>query len=100
MSIKLEVLNWKFSNFLENNNYKFSKNEVLNIVNKQDLEEAYHDAGQFYWSSANNWKHLKSIFSSNSLPLILPRGEVIDIDTEEDWEEAEIKFRLLKENQS
>ena len=41
MSIKLEVLNWKFSNFLENNNYKFSKNEVLNIVNKQDLEEAY-----------------------------------------------------------
>ena len=41
MSIELEVLNWKFSSFLKNNNYKFNKNEVFNIVNKQELEEAY-----------------------------------------------------------
>ncbi len=41
MSIKSEVSKWKFTNFLENNNYRFSKNDILNIVSKQDLDEAY-----------------------------------------------------------
>lgn len=67
-------------------------------VRSQDLQDIFHDAGQFYWGKANNWKNLTPIFSKNSLPLILPRGEVVDIDTEEDWEEAEIKFKLLKES--
>ncbi|MDA8709153.1 pseudaminic acid cytidylyltransferase [Gammaproteobacteria bacterium] len=69
-------------------------------VRSQDLQDIFHDAGQFYWGKANNWKNLTPIFSKNSLPLILPRSEVVDIDTEEDWEEAEIKFKLLKENQA
>ncbi len=69
-------------------------------VRSQDLQDIFHDAGQFYWGKANNWKNLTPIFSKNSLPLILPRGEVVDIDTEEDWEEAEIKFKLLKESHS
>jgi diaminopropionate ammonia-lyase len=41
MSVKSEALNWKFSTFLENNNNKFNKNDVLNVLAKQDMDEAY-----------------------------------------------------------
>lgn len=71
----------------------FPENEK---VRSQDLKDAFHDAGQFYWSRAQTWLDFKPIFSSKSFPLLLPRMEVMDIDTEEDWEEAEIKFKLLQ----
>jgi pseudaminic acid cytidylyltransferase len=67
-------------------------------VRSQDLKDTFHDAGQFYWSRAHTWLKRQPIFQSNSFPLNLPRIEVVDIDTEEDWEEAEIKFKLLKKN--
>ena len=41
MPEKTEVLNWKISKFLENNNNKFNKNEILNVLTKQDMDEAY-----------------------------------------------------------
>ena len=41
MPVKTEVLNWKISKFLENNNNKFNKNEILNVLTKQDMDEAY-----------------------------------------------------------
>jgi len=41
MSVKSEVSNWKFSAFLENNNNKFNKNDILNVLTKQDMDEAY-----------------------------------------------------------
>ena len=41
MPVKSEVLNWKISKFLENNNNKFNKNEILNVLTKQDMDEAY-----------------------------------------------------------
>lgn len=61
----------------------------------QDLEVAYHDAGQFYWGRAEAWISNKSIFSVDSVPVILPRYRVQDIDTEEDWERAEWMFKAL-----
>lgn len=62
----------------------------------QDLEEAWHDAGQFYWASANTWcTPGRSMFSAGSRPLILPRYRVQDIDTEEDWVMAEYLFDAL-----
>ncbi|MDA8912008.1 pseudaminic acid cytidylyltransferase [Pseudomonadales bacterium] len=66
-------------------------------VRSQDLEEAYHDAGQFYWGKAAAWLAAKPIFSMESLPLVLPRHRVQDIDTREDWDRAEIMFKLLQE---
>jgi pseudaminic acid cytidylyltransferase len=60
----------------------------------QDLEDAYHDAGQFYWGKAEAWVQEKILFSSNSIPIILPRYRVQDIDTMEDWERAERLFKL------
>lgn len=58
----------------------------------QDLEEAYHDAGQFYWGRPDAWLENRPIFSSRSIPLVLPRYRVQDIDTPEDWERAEKIF--------
>lgn len=59
----------------------------------QDLEEAYHDAGQFYWGKVGAWLSGAPIFNRNSVPLILPRLRAQDIDTPEDWSIAEIMFQ-------
>ena len=41
MSSRFDVSNWKFSNFLKNKNYNFSKDNILNILSKNDIDEAY-----------------------------------------------------------
>lgn len=63
----------------------------------QDLEEAYHDAGQFYWGKAEAFKREKPIFSNDSSPFILPRYLVQDIDTPEDWTQAEMMYQVLRQ---
>lgn len=65
----------------------------------QDLEEAYHDAGQFYWGLASAWSEGKVIFSQTSAPVILPRHRVQDIDTPEDWLRAEWMFKAMQHAQ-
>lgn len=60
----------------------------------QDLEEAFHDAGQFYWARAEAWMESRNILN-RGVPLLLPRWRVQDIDTEEDWKRAELLHRLL-----
>ena len=62
----------------------------------QDLEEAYHDAGQFYWGRANAFLHDEILFSPVSLPIFLPRHLVQDIDTLEDWKRAELMFSAVQ----
>jgi N-acylneuraminate cytidylyltransferase len=62
----------------------------------QDLEEAYHDAGQFYWGLASAWLANKMIFSPASAPVMLPRHRVQDIDTHEDWLRAESLFKAMQ----
>ena len=62
----------------------------------QELEEAYHDAGQFYWGSSGAWLESKPIFNSDAAPVILPRHRVQDIDTEEDWLRAELMFKAIQ----
>ncbi len=62
----------------------------------QDLVEAYHDAGQFYWGKAEAFKLQQPLFSSAASPYILPRHLVQDIDTKEDWKRAELMFQVLK----
>ncbi len=59
----------------------------------QDLEEAYHDAGQFYWGRTDDYLSDQQIFSHHSLPVVLPRHLVQDIDTPEDWLRAELMFK-------
>jgi len=61
----------------------------------QDLDEAYQDAGQFYWTNL----HVESLaiaFGEDSIPIILPRHLVQDIDTLEDWNRAEIMYEIMQ----
>lgn len=63
----------------------------------QDFPEAYQDAGQFYWTNLNikNKTRNNIMFGSDSLPIIIPRHIVQDIDTNEDWDRAELIFRIM-----
>lgn len=62
----------------------------------QDLEQAYHDAGQFYWSKMEGIDKDLEMFSNQSKPILLERFRVQDIDTEEDWNRAELMFSMLR----
>ena len=62
----------------------------------QDLPPAYQDAGQFYWGRCNAWLRSDVLYSPKSLPVILPRYLVQDIDTPEDWTRAEYLYAALK----
>jgi len=66
----------------------------------QDLEEAYHDAGQFYWGRASAWLQGKMIFSPDSAPVLLPRHRVQDIDTPDDWLRAEWMCKAMQQAQN
>ena len=67
-------------------------------VRSQDLEPIYHDAGQFYCFSVAALKEQKTLFCKNTRSLVLSELEVQDIDTNEDWEIAEMKFLFKKQN--
>ena len=61
----------------------------------QDLENAYHDAGQFYWGKAQAFLDNEVMFSDKTIPVVLPRYLVQDIDTLEDWDRAELMYKAL-----
>ena len=65
-------------------------------VRSQDLPAAYQDAGQFYWGRSDAWLRGDTVFSELSLPVILPRHLVQDIDSPEDWLRAEYLYAALK----
>jgi pseudaminic acid cytidylyltransferase len=65
------------------------------MTRSNDLEEVYHDAGQFYWLNCDSYLKSKRIYTEDSMPVILPRYLVQDIDTLEDWESAEIMYQTL-----
>lgn len=78
------------------------KNEQLEMIwpefydsRSQDLEAAYHDAGQFYWCRLSELDSIMQDFFKNSLPLELSELETQDIDNDSDWEVAEFKYELL-----
>ncbi|RDU65105.1 pseudaminic acid cytidylyltransferase [Helicobacter sp. MIT 14-3879] len=80
----------------------YIKNEKLCLLNEnftsyrsQDLETFYYDAGQFYFGYASSFLNKKPIFSVDSSVVILPQINVVDINTQEDWEIAEIKYKIL-----
>jgi len=65
-------------------------------IRSQDLEEAFHDAGQFYWGKAQAFKDELALFSEVSSPYVLPRHLVQDIDTIEDWIRAELMHQVIQ----
>lgn len=66
------------------------------LTRSQDLPEAWHDAGQFYWGKPDSFSGPRGVFSARSYPVIIPRHLVQDIDTPEDWEMAERLFNAKR----
>ena len=66
----------------------------------QDLPTALHDAGQFYWGRPLAWLQQKPVLDRDSMPLIIPRWRVQDIDSQEDWQRAEIMAPLIMNRSS
>ena len=66
------------------------------MTRSQDLEPAYHDAGQFYWGRAEAWREERPVYGPRSAALIIPRTRVQDIDTPDDWDMAEAMVRVLR----
>ncbi len=65
--------------------------------NSQDLPAAYHDAAQFCWGRrAAVMEKDAVVFSERSVPLLIPRHQVVDIDTPEDWRLAELLYQALQ----
>jgi N-acylneuraminate cytidylyltransferase len=67
------------------------------LTRTQDLGRYFSDAGQFYWGKKSAWESGRPIFSSESTILEIPTGLAVDIDTLEDWHQAERLFELKEE---
>lgn len=67
-------------------------------VRSQDLEDTFHDAGQFYWGRSDAWLEGRPILNNSCILKVL-ESHSQDIDTEEDWRKAEIKFTLLQQEE-
>lgn len=72
--------------------YKWPENRLRR---SQDLEPYYHDCGQFYLLRVQPFLEEKSMVLARTAPLIMDEMEVQDIDTEEDWNIAEMKYQLI-----
>jgi len=79
----------------ENGRCKMCKPELF-TSRSQDLEERYHDAGQFYWAMASTWQRSRDLLHNGS-PIIIPSWRVQDIDTIEDWDRAELMHKASEE---
>jgi N-acylneuraminate cytidylyltransferase len=64
----------------------------------QDLEVAYHDAGQFYWGRAEAFLGNREMYAPRAVATVMPRYRVEDIDTPEDWLRAELLMQAMQQN--
>lgn len=81
---------------------EFSNSDKLQMIwpeyltsRSQDLKLAYHDSGSFYWIRSQALVDEKTLFCKNGSAIVLSEIEVQDIDTETDWQLAEMKYKLV-----
>jgi pseudaminic acid cytidylyltransferase len=68
-------------------------------LRSQDLEERWHDAGQFYWGTRAAWLDEQQSLWQGAAAVKIPRFQAQDIDTLEDWDFAEQLFRHLMKDE-
>lgn len=83
---------------LDNGRAVFKWPEYM-LARSQDLEPFYHDCGQFYCLNVEAFKSQKLLCMKKTYPVILDELEVQDIDNETDWKLAELKYRLLHDEE-
>jgi N-acylneuraminate cytidylyltransferase len=69
------------------------------LIHSQNLEPRFHETAQFWWAKASTWEKFKPM-QQNVLGIYTPRWMTQDIDSLEDWEQAEIRWRILEERRS
>ena len=62
----------------------------------QDLKAIFHDAGQFYWFKTSAITPDMELLKMKASPIIVPETVVQDIDTENDWILAEMKYKFME----
>lgn len=80
----------------DNHQLKFKYPEYME-ARSQDLEKMYHDAGQFYIYRVEPYIKANGRIKEGISPLVIPEIEVQDIDNEEDFQIAELKYQMLKQ---
>ena len=80
---------------LNNDGSMESLNPEFGLTRTQDLDVAYHDAGQFYWGKKEAWLTIPDIHNGG-LGYLIPNWRVVDIDTIDDWNKAEILYNGAK----
>ena len=63
----------------------------------QDLTPSFHDAGLFYWIKQDAFLKSKSMWTDNTSAIEISEQKAQDIDTPEDWQLAELKYKILNE---
>lgn len=77
---------------------QIAKNKVSMVdptnfsARSQDLPQYYHDSAQFYWKLTNRFLEKQRFLADNSGAIVLSELEAQDIDSEEDWKLAELKY--------
>lgn len=85
---------WRSLNRSPNGQVRLNYPEHVN-ARSQDLQPAYHDAGQWVWFRPDDLRRDGSLLGPNTGSLVLPSTHVQDVDTEEDWLLAELKHARL-----
>lgn len=119
--VSSDLLNAAFTKLVDNSfdsvfpviKYGFPIQRSLKVVNEQgkmrlfqpehlnsrsqDLENAYHDSGQFYFFNIESVLEQKKLWTNNTGVIEINELDAQDIDTETDWKLAEIKYKLKNE---
>lgn len=66
-------------------------------MRSQDLETVLHDCGQFYWCKTKAFLENKNLLSNHTVPFLVSEMEAQDIDNQNDWKLAELKFQMAEE---
>jgi N-acylneuraminate cytidylyltransferase len=86
--------------FKKDNDNVFYNWPEFSLRRSQDLPAAYHDCGQFYFFKTEKFLQSNRLITDNTIGFEVPESEVQDIDNEEDWKIAELKYDLLKKKNS
>lgn len=75
-----------------NAKYKYPEYQ---FTRSQDLEKMYHDSGQFYYFNAKRFEQTGKMLGDIIKPIVISEMEAQDIDNEDDWKIAELKYKIL-----
>lgn len=68
------------------------------FTRSQDLEGMYHDSGQFYYFDVKKFEETGKMLGDAIKPIVISEMEAQDIDNEDDWKIAELKYKMLQES--